>query len=416
MRSEVLLVFIVVCCLLPVPSGAQNTAELSTTSSGIQNGPGQFRLFIPSPDSISSIQITDLINGQHGEVIVATANGLSTYNGSWITQHLNRANISAGLMDDFVTAVEYDNTGNLWIGFKSGIQIYNGVSYISIRDQQVLKDPRINVLQRWNSDMWVATGTAGIHRYRNGSWTWYQPFAPGGPGFYRVDSMVPDSTDDTLLIATDHEGLWRITIPNETVQFDEIQDKNGPFGLLEHVRRDPFGGAYFFNSSLVAHYDESSGFTTVLSGRVLEPPSIPINDLDKGSNGKLYLATNDGIFVWAGGAVSEHLGRFEGIGASPIVKTVKTDAYGRVWFSTAAVMGFYTGDASSSAPITVEIATLAINATAPAPNSTSATPSPGAVVTTQLPVPVVTAAPSRTLFDQIMDLISKLWPSFSGSR
>jgi hypothetical protein len=148
MRSEVLLTLIVVCCLLPVPSGAQNTAGLVLSSSGIQNDPGQFHLFIPSPDSISSIQINDLINGPQGMVIVATAGGLSTYNGSWTTRHRNLNNISAGLMDDFVTAVEYDNNGNLWIGFKSGIQIYDGVSYIPINDQQLLKDPRIIDLQR----------------------------------------------------------------------------------------------------------------------------------------------------------------------------------------------------------------------------------------------------------------------------
>jgi hypothetical protein len=258
--------------------------------------------------------------------------------------------------------------------------------------------------------MWIATGNAGIHRYRAGLWTWYQPFSSGGPGFYEVDSMTLDSTGDALLVATDHEGLWQITQRNGTVRLDKIQDKNGPFGLLDHVRRDPFGGAYFFNSSLMTHYDALSGFTTILSGRDLELPSIAINDLDKGTNGKLYLATNDGIFVWEAGGVSGHLGRFEGIGASPAVKMVKTDASGRVWFSTGAVMGFYTGDANPSALITVEMATPVVNVTAPAENSTTPPPSTTAIVTTMSPVTVVTAAPSRTLIDQIVDLISKLWP------
>ncbi len=43
---------------------------------------GAIHLFIPEAGSIHSTQVTDIINGPHGEVLVATAFGLSTYNGS----------------------------------------------------------------------------------------------------------------------------------------------------------------------------------------------------------------------------------------------------------------------------------------------------------------------------------------------
>ena len=86
-------------------------------------------------------------------------------------------------MDDYITAVERDSDGNLWIGYSGGLQIYDGHSYRSIRDQQLLKETRIKDLQRWNNDMWIATGHAGIHRYRNGAWTWYQPYDTERAGF-----------------------------------------------------------------------------------------------------------------------------------------------------------------------------------------------------------------------------------------
>ena len=80
---------------------------------------------------------------------------------SWTTRHVNHNNISAGLMDDYVTALEYDASGNLWIGFGDGIQIYNGYDYTVIQDQELLKSLQIRGLQRWDDDMWVATGNSG---------------------------------------------------------------------------------------------------------------------------------------------------------------------------------------------------------------------------------------------------------------
>ena len=48
-----------------------------------------------------------MINGLQGEVLMATPLGLSTYNGIWSTQHINLNNVSEGLMNNYVTALEY---------------------------------------------------------------------------------------------------------------------------------------------------------------------------------------------------------------------------------------------------------------------------------------------------------------------
>ncbi|HPS23815.1 MAG TPA: hypothetical protein PLM60_10480, partial [Methanoregulaceae archaeon] len=108
---------------------------------GAYSTPGNpaVQLYRPEAGSIHSTQIMDYTNGPHGEVLVATAFGLSTYDGSWSTRYINRDNFSTGLMDDFVTAVEYDAGSNLWIGYSSGLQLFNGHDYYVIRDQELLK-------------------------------------------------------------------------------------------------------------------------------------------------------------------------------------------------------------------------------------------------------------------------------------
>ena len=164
---------------------------------------------------IHSDQVRDLIIGSNKSVIIATSFGLSTYNGTWSTRHMDLNNISEGLMDDYVNTVEFDSAGNLWIGYPNGIQIYNGVYYQVIRDQELLKDVNILALQHWNNDMWVATGHAGIQRYRNGTWTWFQPGSRDGPGFYEISSMTLDRAADALVIATAGEGLWIVRSPDD---------------------------------------------------------------------------------------------------------------------------------------------------------------------------------------------------------
>lgn len=288
-------------------------------------------------------------------VLFATSFGLSRYDGTWSTRHINRDNVSEGLLDDFIMAVEYDHEGNLWIGYSGGIQIYDGVYYRTIRDQQILKDPRIHDLQRWNDDMWIATGNAGIHRYRDGVWTWFKPMSPEGPGFYEIHEMVLDPVSGALFIATNDNGLWKVSSPDDPVVFEQIAPKFSAYGGLKNVRRDPQGGVYFFDDAMVVHYAPHGGFVPVITADDLAKKRIEINDLSADSYGRLFIATDDGIYIWSNGQVQRHIGRFEGIGSSEIVRTVTLDAMNRAWFSTSGFVGYYADQYSMEDVIPVDI-------------------------------------------------------------
>jgi ligand-binding sensor domain-containing protein len=334
----ILLIFFLVS---PLVTAAPQNDLLPDSGSDMQTAPYTIVLFIPTSNQVHSDQIKDVINSPDGDVLFATAFGLSAYNGTWSTRHINRNNISEGLMDDFITAVEFDPKGDLWIGYPGGIQIYNGVYYQTIRDQQLLKDLQIRDILRWNDDMWIATGHAGIHRYRNGAWTWYQPMTKNGPGFYEIDSMALDSKSNSLVIATVKEGLWTVRTEEDPVVFEMLAGKDDPSGQMEHVKRDPLGGVYFFNSEKILHYDPVSGFKDLLTTADLTQEQISINDIAAGSDGNINIATDDGIYIWREGGVYRHLNRFEGIGTSEIVRSVNVDAKNRVWFATQGFIGYY---------------------------------------------------------------------------
>jgi len=353
------LIVIVFLFFFPVNALPQDDAALTGDSmtAGTQATPYTIYLFIPSSNQIHSDQIKDQITDPNGDVILATSYGLSTFDGTWSTRHTNHDNISQGLMDDFITAVEYDHQGRLWIGYSSGIQIYNGVYYQAIRNQQLLKDTRIHDLQRWNDEMWIATGSAGIHRYRNDEWTWFQPMTDKGPGFYEIDSMTLDTESNSLVIATEKEGLWIVRSQQDPIHFEMLAGKDSASGQMQHVKRDPLGGVYFFNPEKIIHFDKDSGFEDILTTSDLTQKQITINDIAAGSEGNLNIATDDGIYIWREGGVSRHLSRFEGIGTSPIVKTINVDAQNRVWFATTGYVGYYIDNAILEKPIPIETVT-----------------------------------------------------------
>ena len=374
---------ILILLLLLAPAAAAQPEGSDPTFSNPDGKPDPvpftITLFIPSSNMIHSDQVLDQINTLDGKgVLFGTSFGLSQYNGTWSTRHINRDNFSEGLIDEYITAIEYDHDKNLWIGYSKGIQIYNGIYYQTLRDQQLFKDLRIRDLQRWHDDMWVATGNSGIHRFRNGAWTWFQPMTKNGPEFYEVREMVMDPLSDSLLIATADNGLWIVKSPYDPVLFEQIAPKRGTYGEMKQVKRDPMGGVYFFNDTTVVHYSPGPGFVPVLTAGDLTRARIEINDLSADPFGTIYLATDDAIYIWKNEGVYRRISRFEGIGTSEVVRTVTVDSQNRVWFSTAGHVGYYREDPEGQNPILIETA---------APDKAPVLPVP-----TGTPLPVETPA------------------------
>ncbi|OPY35381.1 MAG: Two component regulator propeller [Methanoregula sp. PtaU1.Bin051] len=407
--SDIVCVVLALCCI-SVPALA-STANMTVSSADRQASPSPvIRLFIPASGFIHSDQINDAINGKSGDVLFATAFGLSDYNGSWSTRHVNRVNLSEGLLDDFITAIEYDPAGNLWIGYSGGIQIFNGATYQTIRDQQLLKDTRIKAFQRWGETMWVATGSTAIHRVSNGSWTWFQPFSKGGPGFYDIDSMALDPRNDSLIIATENNGIWMIPSQADPVTFLRIDVDTNVLPLRNHVRQDPMGGVYFFNESAVTRYTPARDWVPVLTVSDLTQKQVEINDIAAGTDGTLYIGTDDGIFFWRDGVVAGYLGRFEGIGTSTIVRWLFMDAKGRLWFATQGSVGYY--EQETAAPV---VTIMILNQTTTAQVTATPTTTPPPVTSIATPVPTEEIKPEKkasSLFEILTNFISDLISRF----
>jgi outer membrane protein assembly factor BamB len=294
-------------------------------------------LFVSGSDQISSLGVIDIAEDIHGTLYFGTDNGLSIYNGTWHIIHMTHGNASTGLLDDHVLALEFDPGGNLWMGFPDGLQRIEGGAYVAVLDQQLLKSLDIHGLLLANGKMWVATGTAGVHRYQNGVWEWFRPQGSEGLGCNYVTSMAADPTGETVYMAC-NEGIWFTKNTGEPVAFTSL---TGTELLVEPgitIRSDPLGGIFIFNASAILHYAPPRDWNMIVSSQDLSP-GISISDVTVDPDGTFWIATNNGIYAWKDGKVREHLDTGAGI-RNNAVKMLYIDAEDRLWFVTPENVGF----------------------------------------------------------------------------
>jgi ligand-binding sensor domain-containing protein len=305
-------------------------------------------LYIDVPDydeGIASAGVTDAINGRYGDVIFATDNGVSVYtaNGTWYSVNPRHPGETAyGLLeplDGMVTAIALDADGHLWLGYPGGLQIGDGRGYQAIRDQQFLKNRNINCMVRWGDGMWIATGRAGLHCCHEDTWTWYQPLSAEGLECYTVAGMAVDAASDALVIASERDGVQVVRNRSGEILFERVTAGGEPVRGFSGVRADPFGGVYLFNRTTVLHYTPHGGVTPVLDAGDLSAFPVTINDLAATPEGRLLVASDNGLYGWNSSGVVLHLTSRDGL-RSNFVKRLFVDAYGRCWFTVPGNVGY----------------------------------------------------------------------------
>ena len=305
-------------------------------------------LYIEAPDydsGIASAGVTDATNGRYGDVIFATDAGISVYtaNGTWYSVNARHPGETPyGMLaplGTMVTAVALDHEGHLWIGYPNGLQIGDGEEYRTIDDQQFLKNRNINCMARWGDEMWVATGQAGLHRYHDGVWTWYQPLGAEGLACYTVTSMVVDAASDVLVIGSERDGIQVVRNGTGDARFEQVVHEGERMRGISGVRTDPFGGVYLFNRTTVFHYTPAGEVTPVLDVEDLSAFPVSIHDLAATPGGLLLIASDKGIYGWNSSGVAMHITSGDGL-RSNFVKKLFIDADGRCWFVVSGNVGY----------------------------------------------------------------------------
>jgi len=169
------------------------------------------------------------------------------------------------------------------------------------------------------------------------------------------------------------------------------------------VRRNPLGGALFFNDSVVVRYSQDANFSLFLNSGMLSRSDTNINDVAAGTDGRVYLATDRGIYIWKNGKIIDYIDRMGGIGTSPTVNWVYVDAENRLWFATNDDVGVMTDQITPDSRIAINTIPSTIT-----PVTDTNETYPGRIPTLREDAPMTTPAPNDSegsLLNVIIDPI-----------
>src|SRR6056297_174570 len=203
--------------------------------------------------------------------------------------HLQYLNVEHGMASSFVRSVLEDQNGNIWMGTRGGVSVFDGESFTHFSENEGLSNNLVRaILEDQNGNIWLGTGGGGVSVYNGESFIHY----------------------------TEKEGLsnnsvWSIT-----------EDKNGNIWLGTD------GGVSLFNGESFTHYTEKEGLSNNIVFSILEDQS-----------GNIWLGTAGGVSVFNGESQPDgkagftHYTEKEGLSHNS-VWSITEDKGGNIWLGT----------------------------------------------------------------------------------
>jgi len=281
--------------------------------------------------------------------------------------HVGRVSI-AGLDTSAIYSIS-GRQGELWIGRRQGGVThlrYNGDAFTAetyTESQGLAQNSVYAVHQNRDGTVWAGTLSAGLSRFKNGSFTTYN--TANGLASNTIDSILEASngtmwfgTPDGLSVLSN--GQWRIYTSRDGL----------PPGTVNCLSEDSAG---------VLWIGTANGLAFINSGTIQALREVPellheqIYGIEEDKIGALWIATSNHVLrvnrdkllglIVSDADVREY-GFADGLGGLEGVKryrSVVTDSLGRVWFSTNRGISFInpTRVMASSAPAIVHVEGIA---------------------------------------------------------
>lgn len=157
-------------------------------------------------DGLAGSNVLDIIQDTAGFMWFATDNGLCRYDGYGFINHQHIPNDSSSISDNFITCLEIDGYGNLWIGTENGLNLfhrktesfqsfYKGSGIFSLNDNHIKA-----LYADKQNNLWIETAGGVLHKLAINTWelTKYRHEKPHQP-YYSYHSIYEDS-DSNLWI------------------------------------------------------------------------------------------------------------------------------------------------------------------------------------------------------------------------
>ncbi|MBL7954143.1 MAG: histidine kinase [Flavobacteriales bacterium] len=265
--------------------------------------------------------ITALAQSNDGSWWVGTTlDGLFRIGVDGSTDHYDEDN---GLLRDHVRCLLVDDRGQLWIGTKFGLNLFDkGRMRVFTVHQGLPNDNIWCVFQDAEGDIWIGTDGAGAMKY-------------AGDRFITFTVRDGLCSDLVMNITADARGdLWLGTYDNGICRMDGMATVTTLDGLPNNT---VWSGLLDRNGEL--WFGTSAGLVHLVNGAVKPlPPDVeaqeqPVLSLNEAPDGTIWCGMREGLMgLRADGSLIYHAAGPDGPGRS--IRSMHRDRYGHLWMAT----------------------------------------------------------------------------------
>jgi len=279
--------------------------------------------YLNMEQGMASSFVRAVIEDKSGNIWMGTRGGVSVYNGERFTHYSE----NEGLSNNFIRAMAEDQSGNIWFGTEGGgVSVFDGESFTHYTEKEGFSDNLVRaILVDRNGNIWMGTRGGGVSVF-------------DGESFIHYTEKEGLSYNDVMSIFEDKSGnIWIGTFYGGVNVFDgesftHYNEKEGlsnsnVVSIAEDRKGNIWlgtdgGGVSVFDGNSFTHYTENEGLSNWAVLSILED-----------SSGNIWLGTlGGGVSVFDGDSFI-HYTENEGL-SNNTVYFIMEDQGGNIWVGT----------------------------------------------------------------------------------
>lgn len=272
---------------------------------------------------LSNNIVYDIFQDSKGFIWVATENGLNKFDGYEFEVFRNDANDSTSISANIVRSIVEDSKGNLWIGTYNGLNKFNRRTKSFERITEIPGDNASkldtqSLMVDANDDVWFLHVDHAL-RYQPDTRVFTKFYIRSGVGRLfqgpkgRVMIQTFNGDSRSLFVIEEDDSIVEHALPLKSgSSFIHVNHEKGNTWVSDQEE-----GSHFSNSHLLPKFPDRT-ITAVLEGE----------------KGKVWIGTDNGLFAYEHGDMSEVALGTDSNQLSKSIKTLFEDSWGGIWVGT----------------------------------------------------------------------------------
>ena len=300
-----------------VSADQNNNVWIGTGQRGMVRFDGSDFTFISGTDGPAANTIYDVKAGHTEDIWAGTTNGLFKYHiDAWESY-----TTEDGLPENKCQTLLIDDNGDLFIGQKTGLTVYDYEDFSQINYEHCFPTEEIMSLAAGKGKIWVGYNSGdGIGCFDGSKWQRFTT-EQGLPGNYADDIAIAD--DGTpwfaihIYLVCYKDGQF-VTLP----AFEGFSDQ-----FIHEIEIDHNGIVWFRNQNQIGRYD--GGSFTYYDMKQLIQYDFSLHTFFVDRNNRLWVGTDNAVSMYDGGSWTTH-----STGDFHDVNDIAEDLDGVMWFTT----------------------------------------------------------------------------------